>query len=755
MATPPDGDPPSFSSPLDAALRYADLGWHVFPVVPAPGKVPLTPHGHLDASVDYEQIVQWWRQWPNAQIGVPGEASGLCCVDLDMDTAKGKDGVAFWTRLVDEHGRHGCGLIASTPRGGRHYVYLMPDPAVGTCVDLVAPNSGIDVRASGGYFIVPSPASPGREWIEGDPFTVGQDGSTDIGAMPAWVEQIVRSGRPAHQGTTVSGTSARAMVLPEAQVAAIKRALQHIDPDPRDGWIRVGMALKSTGAREQAYDLWCQWSSASNKFDLEVQWKQWNSLHEYFYDGREVTLGTLFFLAKQGGYTPPIEDEVTVAAIPPYVDEPIAKMPEKKPFPRDLMNVPGLVGEIATWMVASSTRRQHAMCLASALALLGAVLGRRVATPTDLRTNIYCLGIGETACGKDPSVRLPHLLLTRAQLGSLIGPGEWKSDSGLRAALLDAPSHVACCDEFTKMLDAMSGRTVPAHLKGIKRYLLELWAASNSVHLSPAYANRLLNKPVVIEQPNLCLYGTGVPSELFSSLDRGALTDGFLNRMLVFFADDQMPPRQKVGRAEPPVELVTRLQALDKAIDAGNLAMLPNATPNARVIAMATEAEQMLVELEQQNDQRILELRSRGDSLADLWVRFGAHVAKLALIRTVADDPRRQIALPDVAWARDLVLWCVERTMIEAESRVADSQQEAWANRVRRIVREAGTAGLTSNQLTRKTQWLRRSDRKDIIASLIEGADVLPETSEIVRNGRGTVQVTRYVATCFRANDQT
>ena len=170
---------------------------------------------------------------------------------------------------------------------------------------------------------------------------------------------------------------------------------------------------------------------------------------------------------------------------------------------------------------------------------------------------------------------------------------------------------------------------------------------------------------------------------------------------------------------------------------------------------MATEAEQMLVELEQQNDQRILELRSRGDSLADLWVRFGAHVAKLALIRTVADDPRRQIALPDVAWARDLVLWCVERTMIEAESRVADSQQEAWANRVRRIVREAGTAGLTSNQLTRKTQWLRRSDRKDIIASLIEGADVLPETSEIVRNGRGTVQVTRYVATCFRANDQT
>jgi hypothetical protein len=159
----------------------------------------------------------------------------------------------------------------------------------------------------------------------------------------------------------------------------------------------------------------------------------------------------------------------------------------------------------------------------------------------------------------------------------------------------------------------------------------------------------------------------------------------------------------------------------------------------------------MLAALDLENDARIVALREHGDPLADLWVRLGAHVAKLALIRSAADDPHRTITTEDVAWARDLVVWCLERTMAEAESRVADSQQEALTKRVLRIVVEAGPAGLTSSQLTRKTQWLRRSDRKDILTTLVEGGDVVQRTEELTREGRGAVQVTSYVASQFLA----
>ncbi|MGE0206138.1 MAG: bifunctional DNA primase/polymerase, partial [Hyphomicrobiaceae bacterium] len=67
---------PNPSTALDAALRYADHGWPVFPC--SADKKPLTEQGFLDASVDPEQIDRWWRRWPSAHIGVATGIAHLC-----------------------------------------------------------------------------------------------------------------------------------------------------------------------------------------------------------------------------------------------------------------------------------------------------------------------------------------------------------------------------------------------------------------------------------------------------------------------------------------------------------------------------------------------------------------------------------------------------------------------------------------------------------------------------------------------------
>jgi len=742
-----------FSSPLDAALKYADIGWHVFPCTP--DKKPFTEHGFHDATTDHATIVDWWRRWPNAQVGVACGFSGLAVVDLDVDKGKGKDGIATFALVEQESGPHWAGLVACTPRGGRHLVYLMPDPPLGTRSDVPVGMlahgtrlSGVDIRADGGYVVVPSPASPGREWLVGDPFYVDQaDGEVDITQMPEWLEQLLRVERKT--GTAPGADSAEAMPIGPEQVAAIRRALQHIDSDPRDTWIRVGMALKSTGAKAQAYELWCEWSQRSSKFDSKVQERQWRSLREYFADGREVTLGTLFHLAKQGGYVPDLQDEIAVEIQRPVAgpSRPAVAVNLQRPFPRDLLNVPGLVGDITQWLLEGSRRPQPAMCLASAIATVGALLGRRVATPTNLRTNVYLLGIGETGCGKDAGVSLPAELLEAAGLQRFVGPGEWKSDSGLRAALIDAPSHAAYLDEFSKRLAMMMQKTAPSYLRGIQSHLLELWGKSGGTLLATAYANRKENAPQVIRQPNLCLYGTGVPSDIFTSVDSGAARDGFLNRFLFVWADDQLPKPRNIGRRTFPAELLDRLRALMDATDTGALSDRPEANPDAKTVPFTDDAQAMLDELDAANDRRMIAMRAEGNPLRDLWVRFAAHVAKLALIRTAADDPGRAVEVADIAWARDLVVWCLDRTMIEVENRVADSAQEALTKRVLRTIAEAGEAGLTLSTITRKTQWLRRSDRKDILATLVESGDVTTHTVDVPREDRGAVQVTYYRVT--------
>ena len=65
---------------LQAALTYAARGYPVFPCK-AGGKAPITPNGYKDATTDPDEIKDWWRRYPSANIGIP--TAGLLAVDID------------------------------------------------------------------------------------------------------------------------------------------------------------------------------------------------------------------------------------------------------------------------------------------------------------------------------------------------------------------------------------------------------------------------------------------------------------------------------------------------------------------------------------------------------------------------------------------------------------------------------------------------------------------------------------------------
>ena len=69
---------------IDAALKWADRGFAVFPLKPR-DKEPLgsvVPHGFQDATRDPGVIRDWWRREPKANIGLrTGE--GKFVLDLE------------------------------------------------------------------------------------------------------------------------------------------------------------------------------------------------------------------------------------------------------------------------------------------------------------------------------------------------------------------------------------------------------------------------------------------------------------------------------------------------------------------------------------------------------------------------------------------------------------------------------------------------------------------------------------------------
>lgn len=71
---------------LEHALKYASIGWHVFPLAPD-HKIPLAgSSGFNDATTDPEKIKQMWERTPKANIGV--WAKTVMCLDIDKKNEK-------------------------------------------------------------------------------------------------------------------------------------------------------------------------------------------------------------------------------------------------------------------------------------------------------------------------------------------------------------------------------------------------------------------------------------------------------------------------------------------------------------------------------------------------------------------------------------------------------------------------------------------------------------------------------------------
>jgi hypothetical protein len=167
---------------LPHALAYAQQGKPVFPCA-ARGKVPLTPHGHKDASADPSTVRAWWARHPDANIGLPtGASSGFFALDVDCD-AGGEESL----RALEA--RHGA-LPPSTEvitGAGRHVWFAMPPHATIPCsVGRLGP--GLDVRGDGGYVIAPPSVHP-----SGKAYAWSVDSADSLTPAPQWLLTLIQA----------------------------------------------------------------------------------------------------------------------------------------------------------------------------------------------------------------------------------------------------------------------------------------------------------------------------------------------------------------------------------------------------------------------------------------------------------------------------------------------------------------------------------------------------------------------------------
>src|SRR5450759_4710376 len=150
-----------------AALRLALRGLQIVPMYtarnrrcschngdacPSPGKHPLTPHGLKDASSDRAVIKRWWRDNPDANIGVVvGPKSGLIAIDIDPRNG----GTTTPREKEKELGKLPDTVTTLTGGGGRHLIFKHPSFPVRKASHGKLLGPGLDILAKGSLMIVP------------------------------------------------------------------------------------------------------------------------------------------------------------------------------------------------------------------------------------------------------------------------------------------------------------------------------------------------------------------------------------------------------------------------------------------------------------------------------------------------------------------------------------------------------------------------------------------------------------------------
>ncbi len=130
------------------AIGYARAGWRVLPIL-SRGKAPLSRGGVKDATTNQGVIRRWWNSWPEANIALAIPAGYLV---LDLDSEEAKDALCATKLSLPTTAR------ARTGRGW--HLWFRARLGVQNRTNLMPDIRGVDLKALGGYVVVPPSVHP-------------------------------------------------------------------------------------------------------------------------------------------------------------------------------------------------------------------------------------------------------------------------------------------------------------------------------------------------------------------------------------------------------------------------------------------------------------------------------------------------------------------------------------------------------------------------------------------------------------------
>jgi len=384
---------------------------------------------------------------------------------------------------------------------------------------------------------------------------------------------------------------------------------------------------------------------------------------------------------------------------------------------------PGLIGDMVRWMATTCLYDLPEMFLASSLALMSLIVGRKVKDELENRPNLYLLSMGKTGSGKEHARGCVKNILEACETDSWIAPENIGSSAGLATRLKEFPASLFQIDEFGSFLKNLSAQNAVSHIKDIESDLLRLYTSASTTWVGKAYADS--EKIPRIVQPYLVISGACTPSSLWEAMTTAQVHAGLLGRLHVFESPVYVPLVDEVPygvRGEgPPQDIINRVKWWIDYNPGGNL---NDKNPVLQVLKATPEARERL-----ETHMREIALRRIGedDINAAIWSRSAEKANKLAMLAACARQSM-DITLEDADWAIYVQNAMTRKLTLIVEDNISDTVVERSKKKM--LSRIDGRMKLS--QLARVTQFCRDStERKKMLNELHEcGKVVLTEETE-------------------------
>jgi hypothetical protein len=478
------------------------------------------------------------------------------------------------------------------------------------------------------------------------------------------------------------------------------------------------MALHSTDAPE-AFELWDTWSQRSTKYDAAACRQKWGSFGR---STRTVHVESIFVWARDRGWN---GDSLPVEAVPIQDVRLLARsMAERKsgkassptPDNRDasglgILTIPGVLGDVVRFTNRTAPKPQPQLAVTGALAL-GSVACARRFVRSDKRnlSGLYFVNVAKSASGKEHPAAVIGQCLDAAQWPELMGRSGYASDSAVFSALWLQPAHITIIDEIGALLG--NNQDEGAHYsRAAVTSLVEAWGRLNGTMRPKAYSMTGLNAQQVGEQlkrvvhrPSITLLGMTTPGSFYGSLNRSAVENGFLSRLICVESDIGRQPMGDPEQLDVPGSIVDWLHEVRYSLsrrNGGDMAGIdcgPDLVPNLIDVSTEAAAQRAFKAYDAEAIKAMDRLDEEG--LAELEGRSVEKAMRLALILAVSIN----VAAPRVTaecadWAISFVRYWTQRTVDSVRAHMHGSKFAEWQATVLACIVKAGYKGRTERDL--------------------------------------------------------